>query len=106
MADVTCCDFDDFLRAMADETRQHILSLLCERAMSVSELGEHLTVAQPTISHHLAVLRRANLVISRRDGRWHFYRANPACVAACCGEILTRFKSPPEAVAREINSDQ
>jgi DNA-binding transcriptional ArsR family regulator len=91
---VTCCDFDDFLRAMTDGTRQRILSLLQGREMSVSELNEHFAVTQPTVSHHLAILRRANLVIARRDGRQIFYRANPDCVAECCSEILARFKIP------------
>lgn len=94
MSGVTCCDFDDFVKAMADETRQSILTLLQEREMSVGELTEHFSVTQPTISHHLALLRRANLVVLRRDGRQTFYRVNPACVIECCGEILSRFNIP------------
>ena len=92
MTELHCCDFDDFVKAMADETRQHILTLLQAGEMSVSELNEHFTTTQPTLSHHLAVLRRANLVIARHAGRQTFYRANPACVSECCGEILRRFK--------------
>jgi DNA-binding transcriptional ArsR family regulator len=92
MTEPRCCDFDDFVKAMADETRQRILALLQTGEMSVSELNEHFTTTQPTLSHHLAILRRANLVIARREGRWTFYRANPACVGECCGEILRRFK--------------
>jgi DNA-binding transcriptional ArsR family regulator len=48
-------------------------------------------VTQPTISHHLALLRRANLIVARHAGRQTFYRANPACVVECCQEILSRF---------------
>ena len=92
MTESRCCDFDDFAKAMADETRQHILTLLRAGEMSVSELNEHFTTTQPTLSHHLAVLRRANLVIACHAGRQTFYRANPACVSECCGEILRRFK--------------
>jgi DNA-binding transcriptional ArsR family regulator len=61
MTEPRCCDFDDFVKAMADETRQRILALLQTGEMSVSELNEHFTTTQPTLSHHLAVLRRANL---------------------------------------------
>lgn len=68
--------------------------MLSEREMAVSELGEQLTVTQPTISHHLAILRRARLVISRRTGQYVLYRANPACVAECCREIRDRFTTP------------
>ena len=92
MTEPRCCNFDDFVKAMADETRQCILTLLQAGEMSVSELNKHFTTTQPTLSHHLAVLRRANLVIARHAGRQTFYRANPACVGECCGEILRRFK--------------
>ena len=92
MTELHCCDFDDFVKAMADETRQRILILLQAGEMSVSELHEHFTTTQPTLSHHLARLRRAHLVIARREGRRTFYRANPACVGECCNEILQRFK--------------
>jgi len=92
MTEPRCCDFDDFVKAMADETRQRILTLLQTGEMSVSELNKHFTTTQPTLSHHLAVLRRANLVTARREGRQTFYRANPACVGECCAEILRRFE--------------
>jgi len=91
MNEVSHFNFNDCLAAMADETRQHILILLQEREMSVTELSEQFATTQPTISHHLAILRRVKLVISHRDGKHIFYRANPACVAECCGEILHRF---------------
>lgn len=92
MSDVTCCDFNDFVRAIADETRQRILSLLQKDEMNVSEVCERLPLTQPTVSHHLAILHRANLVTSRREGKHVIYRASPACVVECCSEILNRFK--------------
>ena len=88
----TCCDLDDFLRAMADETRQRILALVKKGEMSVNDIQERLPVTQPTISHHLAILHRANLVSRRRDGKQVLYRINPACVTECCSEILVRFQ--------------
>ena len=91
MNNVTCCDFDDFVKAMADETRQRILSLLQAGEMNESDIVARMDLTQPTISHHLSLLRRTNLVSARREGKYVFYRANPACVAECCGEILARF---------------
>ncbi len=91
MRSVTCCDFNDFVKAMTDENRQRILALLQQGEMSMSELVAHFAVTQPTISHHLALLRRANLVLARREGKHIFYRANTACVSECCGEIMARF---------------
>jgi len=98
--DTTCCDFDVFAKAMADETRQHILSLLQTGEMNESEIVAHLDLTQPTISHHLALLRRANLVVARHEGKYVYYRANQTCVAECCGEILSRY-NPDHRQARD-----
>jgi ArsR family transcriptional regulator len=86
-----CCDFNDFVKAMADETRQRILSLLQVGELNESDIVARMNLTQPTISHHLALLRRVNLVQTRREGKHVFYRANPACVTECCGEILNRY---------------
>lgn len=91
MTRVTCCDFNDFVKAMADETRQCILLLLQGGEMNERDIVAHMGLTQPTISHHLSLLRRANLVSARREGKYVFYRANPACVTECCGKILKRF---------------
>ena len=92
MTDPHCCHLDDFAKAMANETRQRILALLQAGEMSVFELNEHFTTTQPTLSHHLGILRHANLVTARHEGRQTFYRANPNCVSECCVEILRQFK--------------
>lgn len=89
-----CCDFDAFVKAMAQETRQRILKLLQGGEMNVQELTAQLNLSQPTVSHHLTILEHVRLVIPRHDGRYTFYRANPDCVAACCSEILARFNIP------------
>ncbi|HEX6034363.1 MAG TPA: metalloregulator ArsR/SmtB family transcription factor [Anaerolineales bacterium] len=92
----SCCDLNEFAKAMADEKRQRILSLLQQGEMNEGDIVSHFNLTQPTISHHLTLLRNANLVTARHDGRHVFYRANPACVSECCGEILSRFKIPHE----------
>ena len=96
MSGLTCCDFNDFAKAIADENRQRILALLQHGEMSVSELVEHFSVTQPTISHHLAILRRARLVSVRRCGKRIYYTANQDCVAECCHEILRLFPTNQE----------
>lgn len=93
MSQIACCDFDTFFRAMSNEARQRILVLLQEREMAVSEICTVFEQTQPTISYHLTMLHRANMVTTRHDGKWIFYRANQDCVAECCQEILFRFPS-------------
>lgn len=86
-----CCDFDEFLKAIADENRQRMLALLQDDEMNAGELQAHFDLTQPTMSYHLSVLVQARLVSSRREGKYVYYRANPDCVAEQCREILSRF---------------
>lgn len=87
------CDWDNCMVAIANETRQKILSLVGLREMCVSELEAALPVSQPTVSYHLAVLRRAHLVTIRREGRRVYYRINGDCVITCLQDFLTQFRN-------------
>jgi predicted transcriptional regulator len=62
-----------FFKAMANESRLRIVGLLAERERSVQELAELLDLKEPTVSHHLAVLKELGVVTSRPEGvvRWH-----------------------------------
>ena len=62
-----------FFKALGDETRQRILGLLLVRDLCVCELITALGMTQPTTSHHLKILENAELIQSRRDGKWIFY---------------------------------
>ncbi len=63
----------EVFRACADETRLRVLLLLRARELCVCELVEVLAMAQGKVSRHLAVLKRAGLVRSRREGTWIYY---------------------------------
>lgn len=80
-----------FAKAIADDTRQKIMSACCCSEVSVGELAEQLHVTQPTVSHHLAILREAGLVESREEGKQTFYMLNQERIAACCGQIMLKF---------------
>ncbi|MBI4769822.1 MAG: winged helix-turn-helix transcriptional regulator [Chloroflexi bacterium] len=88
-----------FARALADDTRQQIMGLCCCRWRSVGELTEALAVAQPTVSHHLAILREAGLVQQRKDGKQTFYTLNQDRVAFCCGQLMLKFAPEAETTA-------
>ena len=95
MSDATCCDFNEFAKAMADETRQRILSLLQAGELNESDIITHFDLTQPTISHHLALLQHANLITAHREGKYIYYHINPDCVTECCSRILARYNIPP-----------
>jgi ArsR family transcriptional regulator len=92
----------EFAKALADKTRQKIMQLCCCRALSVSEIVEQLDVAQPTVSHHLAILRDAGLVNIRHDGKQTFYSLNQERVVTCCGRIMNVF-APEEQATKTLS---
>ena len=85
-----------FAKAIADETRQKIMSACCCSELSVNEIVEKIGFSQPTISHHLAILRDAGLVESREEGKQTFYTLNQDRIAVCCGQIMLKFAPESE----------
>jgi len=94
-------DCVSFCRALGDETRQAILQLLQKKG----EMGVTAIVAafarhsQPTISHHLKILRHEDLVTSRRAGKEILYSLNGDNVEECCGMLWTKFV-PTKSIAK------
>lgn len=65
-------------KCLADETRLQLLQLVhAERELCVCELTCALALSQPKVSRHLALLRKADLLVDRRQGQWVYYRINP-----------------------------
>ncbi len=78
----------ELLKLLANDHRLIVLCRLMDREMSVSELGEHVNLAQSALSQHLAKLRAQGLVAARREGQNIYYRlASPTAhklVGALC----------------------
>jgi len=69
-------------KALADPTRVAIVNRLSAAECCVCDLNEAFDLSQPTISHHLRVLREAGLVESSRRGTWAYYRVVPEAIGA------------------------
>jgi ArsR family transcriptional regulator, arsenate/arsenite/antimonite-responsive transcriptional repressor len=89
-----------FAKAISDDTRQKIMNACCCCTVSVNEIVEQLDVSQPTVSHHLAILRDAGLVSIREEGKQTFYTLNQERVAFCCGQLMVKFA--PEEKATQV----
>ena len=89
-----------FAKALADETRQQVMQLCCCQELSVSEIVEKTSVSQPTVSHHLAILRDAGLVLVRSEGKQTYYTLNQERIAVCCGQLMQIFA--PESEVTEV----
>lgn len=69
----------EWFGVLSDPTRLRLLSLIAAagEACAACDLVEPIGVSQPTVSHHLKVLREAGLVESEKRGRWVYYRPVP-----------------------------
>ncbi len=99
-------DLETVLKVLGDRTRLRILGLLLQGEICVCDIHETLKVPQPKVSRHLAVLRKAGLVETRRQGLWVQYRladlANPqlASVADAVRQALAQMESVQRDAAR------
>lgn len=65
---------NDVFRALDDETRRKILTLLSEKgSLTVGEIHDQFEISKPSISHHLTILRNAELVTSEKKGQYVHY---------------------------------
>src|SRR3954469_3737731 len=96
-------EMETLFKALADATRLRILGLLLTGEVCVCHIYESLRIAQPKASRHLAYLRRAGLVRTRRDGLWVHYRLAelPDPVAATVREAVIHALGHVEAVRRD-----
>lgn len=78
--------------ALADPNRQKILQCLKKSELPVSEIAKHLNISLATLSHHLDILRRADLVSSRREGRQIFYQINLSVAEEIMESLAKLFK--------------
>ena len=69
-------ELENLFKALADKTRLRILALLGSNEVCVCHIHDSLGVPQPTVSRHLAYLRKSGLVEARRDGVWMHYQVS------------------------------
>jgi DNA-binding transcriptional ArsR family regulator len=78
----------DVFGALGDPTRRHIVESLTRGEASATQLAADLPVTRQAVAKHLAALRDAGIVESRRDGRETLYRVNPAPLDAAAAWIV------------------
>jgi ArsR family transcriptional regulator len=80
--------FNRVLHAISDPTRRRILQVLKKGStrghagLCASDIETMIRLSQPTISHHMAVLQKAGLVDTKKQGLWRWYRRNEAVLNA------------------------
>jgi DNA-binding transcriptional ArsR family regulator len=98
-------DTVEFAKALADETRQKIMALCCCQWVSVNDIVGKLDVAQPTVSHHLKILKTAGLVKSERKGKQVMYTIDQERLAQGCCQVAESFAPDQRVELRVVVPD-
>ena len=80
--------FQKTMKALSDAKRRDILNLLKEKNLTAGEIGEQFDITGASISHHLAILKDADLVIDDKKGKYIYYELNTSVL----DEVLVWFK--------------
>lgn len=67
-------------KALNDQTRREILELLKKGDMTAGDIADHFNISKPSISHHLDILKQAELVLSDKQGQFIYYSLNTTVV--------------------------
>ena len=92
-----------FFKSLADQSRLKIIGLLAAAEHNVQDLARLLKLKEPTVSHHLAILREAGLVQMRTDGNTHWYRLDFETLHSVSRTVLTREKLA--SIANDLDAD-
>lgn len=79
-------------KALNDETRREILKLLRKQEMTAGDIADQFHISKPSISHHLDILKRADLVTSEKKGQFVVYSLNSTIVDDILQWIITLKK--------------
>lgn len=84
-------DLNKFFKAISDQNRVKIMELLKDKELNVSEICQHFDMQQPSVSHHLSVLRNADIVSQTKRGKEVYYRLDSICIVNCCNDFQDQF---------------
>lgn len=87
----------EVFKALADQTRREILRLLARGEKTAGQIAERFEMTKPSVSHHFEILKKADLVRTRRDGQHIWYSLNTTVVEDLMTWLWDAFsKSPPQ----------
>ncbi len=84
----------NFFRAMGEDTRVKIIQMLLKEEMCICELIERLNLSQSAVSHHVKILKQADLVNDRRNGKWTFCSINKQGFEDHFNSLEEKFAEP------------
>jgi len=91
--------FPETFKALSDPTRREILNILKDGSLPAGEISDHFHMTGATVSHHLAILKNADLITDRRSGKFIYYELNLSVFE----EVLNWFQG---FLDKENNGDE
>jgi len=83
---------DSIFKALNDSTRREILKMLKQKDMTAGDIADAFNISKPSISHHLEILRNADLVSSLKQGQFVMYSINTTMLDDLLGFIINLKK--------------
>lgn len=83
---------NSLFKALNDETRRKIIELLKNKNMNAGDIADEFNISKPSISHHLDILKRADLLSSEKKGQFIEYSLNTSILEDLLAWILTLKK--------------
>ncbi|MCB0464080.1 MAG: winged helix-turn-helix transcriptional regulator [Aequorivita sp.] len=83
---------NSLFKALNDETRRQIIELLKEKDMNAGEIADRFNISKPSISHHLDILKQADLITSEKKGQFVEYTLNTSILEDLLNWVLTLKK--------------
>ncbi|MRX68200.1 transcriptional regulator, ArsR family [Flavobacterium resistens] len=80
---------NEIFKALNDATRREILELLKQKDLTAGEIADAFNISKPSISHHLDILKRADLITSEKKGQFIIYSINTTIMEDVLQWILT-----------------
>jgi ArsR family transcriptional regulator len=99
-------ELEKLFKALADKTRLRILALLGKNEVCVCHIHDSLGLPQPTISRHLAYLRKNGLVAARRDGVWMHYQVSSSLSPVVQGIVAAAVDALQQLPATTLDRKQ
>ena len=88
--EVVTLDIVKVLKALSDETRLRILNLLYEKELCVCDINESLDIIQTKASRHLSYLKKAGLIVGRKQAQWVYYSIIKDEDTAFIGDLIEK----------------
>lgn len=98
---------NETFKALSDKTRRQILKFLHEGDLTAGEIADHFDMTKPSISHHLNLLKQADLISDRRQGQNIYYSLNTSVFEEIMGWFLEfTGKQPGEDLEEDPTNDE